>query len=93
MNLFRRGYGLELTEDLAKLGKSGVVVFSTVKSFKGLEARNVVLVHADIPNRTDAFAAEDLYVACTRATGRLALVTASDDTARWLSERIRQTPV
>ncbi len=89
MNLSRKGHGLELTEDLSELGKPGLIVFSTVKSFKGLEARNVVLVHADIPNRTDAFAAEDLYVACTRATGRLVLVTASDDAALWLSERIK----
>ena len=89
MNLSRKGHGLELTEDLAKLGRAGLVVFSTVKSFKGLEARNVVLVHADMPNRTDAFAAEDLYVACTRATGRFAIVTGSDEAARWFSERIR----
>jgi hypothetical protein len=89
MNHSRKGHGLQLTEDLSNLGKPGYVVFSTVKSFKGLEARNVVLVHADMPNRTGAFAAEDLYVACTRATGRLAIVTASDEAARWYAERIR----
>ncbi len=89
MNLSRKGHGLQLTEDLADLGKPGLVVFSTVKSFKGLEARNVVLVHADTPNRTEAFALEDLYVACTRATARFAILTASDEAARWFSERIR----
>lgn len=89
MNLSRRGHGLQLTEDLSKLSKPGYVVFSTVKSFKGLEARSVVLVHADIPNRSEAFGAEDLYVACTRATGRLAIVTASEEAFQWYAERIK----
>lgn len=88
MNLSRKGHGLLLTEDLSKLGKPGYVVFSTIKSFKGLEARTVVLVHADLPSRTDALGTEDLYVACTRATGRLAIVTTSDEAARWYAERI-----
>jgi hypothetical protein len=88
MNLSRKAHGLQLTEDLANLGKRGFVLFSTVKSFKGLEAQFVVLVHADIPNLSDAFAAEDLYVACTRATGRFAIVTASDESARWFTERV-----
>lgn len=89
MNLSRKGSGLQLTDDLSNLGKPGHVVFSTVKSFKGLEARSVVLVHADIPNRSEAFGAEDLYVACTRATGRLAIVTASDEASRWYADRVR----
>ncbi len=89
MNLSRKGHGLLLTEDLSNLGKPGYVVFSTVKSFKGLEARNIVLVHADLPNRTEAFGAEDLYVACTRTTGRLAFVTSTDEAARWYAERVR----
>ncbi len=86
----RKAYRLELTEDLSKLGAPGYVLFSTVRSFKGLEANNVVLVHADIPNRSDAFSEDDLYVACTRATGRLAIVTCSEEAGEWYADRIGQ---
>jgi hypothetical protein len=84
----RKGYGLEITEDIAKLGKSGYVFFSTVRSFKGIEGCNVVLLQADIPARTDAFSLDDLYVACTRTTGRLAIIVATDEASRWYSERV-----
>ena len=82
----RRGYGLQITEDIEKLGKPGYVLFSTIKAFKGLEAQNVILVHADIPGRSPALAEEDLYVACTRATGRLAILTAAEDSHVWFSQ-------
>ena len=81
----RRGHGLELTEEITNLGKPGYVYFSTIKSFKGLEARHVILLHADVPNRVPAFAAEDLYVACTRATGRLAILVPSEEASNWFS--------
>jgi superfamily I DNA/RNA helicase len=81
---------LELTEDIANLGKPGYVYFSTIKSFKGLEARQVILLHADVPNRVPAFAAEDLYVACTRATGtgRLAILVSSEEASSWFSRAV-----
>lgn len=84
----RRGHGLELTEDIRNLGKPGFVYFSTIKSFKGLEARHVILLHADMPNRSQAFGSEDLYVACTRATGRLAILVSSEDAANWFSRAL-----
>jgi len=80
---YRRGHGLELTEDIGNLGKPGFVYFSTIKSFKGLEARHVIVLHADIPNRSQAFALEDLYVACTRATSRLAILVSAADAGSW----------
>lgn len=83
----RRAYGLELTENITLLGKPGFVFFSTIRSFKGLEAKNVVLLHADVPGRTPALSADDLYVACTRATGRLAIMTGSDEALQWYSQR------
>lgn len=79
---------MELTEDIANLGKPGYVYFSTIKSFKGLEARQVILLHADVPNRVPAFAAEDLYVACTRATGRLAILVSSEEASSWFSRAV-----
>ena len=58
-----KAYGLTLTENLREIGLPGFVFFSTIKSFKGLEAPHVVLVHADKPNASQALAEEDLYVA------------------------------
>ena len=81
----RKGYGLEITEDIEYLGKSGYVFFSTIKAFKGLEAENVILIHAEIPGRIPALEEEDLYVACSRATGRLAIVTSSDEAYNWFT--------
>jgi len=86
----RRGHGLELTEDISKLGQRGFVYFSTIRSFKGLEARHVILLHAEIPDKSVAFAAEDLYVACTRATGRLNILVSSEEAANWFSGALRQ---
>lgn len=83
-----RGHGLQLTEDLSLLGQKGYVFFSTIKSFKGLEARDVVLLHADLPGRSAALTPEDLYVACTRATGRLAIVTSSNEAASWFGREL-----
>lgn len=83
----RRAYGLEITEDIALLGKPGFVYFSTIRSFKGLEGKNVVLLHADVPGRIPALSADDLYVACTRATGRLAIMASSEEALRWYSQR------
>ena len=81
----RKGYGLEITEDIEYLGKSGYVFFSTIKAFKGLEAENVILIHAEIPGRIPALEEEDLYVACSRATGRLAIVTSSEEAYNWFT--------
>jgi superfamily I DNA and RNA helicase len=83
----RRAYGLEVTEDISLLGKSGFVYFSTIRSFKGLEGKSVVLLHADIPGRIPALSTDDLYVACTRATGRLAIMTTSEEAFQWYSRR------
>jgi superfamily I DNA/RNA helicase len=83
----RRAYSLEVTEDIALLGKPGFVYFSTIRSFKGLEGKNVVLLHADVPGRMPALSPDDLYVACTRATGRLTIMASSDEAFHWYSRR------
>jgi len=69
------GHGLRLSEDISDLSSKDTVVFSTIRSFKGIEASVVILVDLEIPGEKAAFSEEDLYVACTRATTRLALIS------------------
>lgn len=75
------GYGLRLSTEISDLGKAGTVFFSTIKSFKGIEARAIIVVDVGIPDEHVAFSKEDLYVATTRATTRLALITSRKDVA------------
>lgn len=86
---FPKGNGLSLTENLDNFGKKGFVYFSTVRSFKGIEASVVILVDVDIPSdhERSAFRNQDLYVACTRPTARLAILTTGVDTDKWFRER------
>ena len=74
-----RGYGLELTRDIKNLGKKGMVFFSTIKSFKGIEATSVIMVDLTIPDQNPGFTKEDLYVGSTRPTARLAFLTSRED--------------
>ena len=85
-----KGYGLTLTEDIEKLGLPNYIFFSTVKSFKGLEATHVILVHADLPDISIAFAKEDLYVAFTRATTRLDIITTDDEAEAWYQTALQK---
>lgn len=80
------GYGMRLSQEINDLQASGTVFFSTIRSFKGLEARSVILLHGDVPGTNQAFMPEDLYVACTRATGRLVILTTSTTALRQFSE-------
>jgi superfamily I DNA/RNA helicase len=82
----KKAYGLNLTEDISKLGEPGFVFYSTIKSFKGLEARHIILVHIDKPGMILALGKEDLYVAFTRATARLDIITSKFETETWLSD-------
>ena len=70
---------LQLTTDVSKLGVEGYVYFSTIKSFKGLEAAHIILTEMDLPEATKALGTEDVFVALTRATSRLDLLTSSED--------------
>jgi hypothetical protein len=89
MNDSRKAHGLILTEDISKHGEPGFVFYSTIKSFKGLEARHVVFVHAEKPGMNPALADEDLYVAFTRATARLDIVTANQEAELWFAGLLR----
>ncbi len=84
-----RGHGLELTEDLSKLGKPGYVLYSTIRSFKGLEASVVVFVQAEQPGAHPYFTLEDLYVACTRSTSRLAIIAGSEADHKWFTSQLQ----
>jgi superfamily I DNA/RNA helicase len=77
----RTGHGLRLSTDIRDLGKAGTVFFSTIKSFKGIEAAAVIVVDVGIPGDHVGFSDDDLYVACTRATTRLALLSSRKDVA------------
>ncbi|MFS1466058.1 NERD domain-containing protein [Vibrio lentus] len=88
MDGIRKSYGLNLTEDISKLGVAGYVFYSTIKSFKGLEARHVIFVDADKPGITPALTEEDMYVAFTRATARLDILTANSEAMSWFKERL-----
>jgi hypothetical protein len=88
MDVIRKAYGLTLTEDISKLGEPGFVFYSTIKSFKGLEARHVIFVHADMPGMNPALAEEDMYVAFTRATARLDILTANPAAMSWFKDKL-----
>jgi hypothetical protein len=82
----RKGHQLELSEDLADMGRPGKVYFSTIRSFKGIESAAIILVDAEVPSAAhdSAFRAEDLYVACTRPTSRMAILSRSQEAVSWL---------
>lgn len=80
----RSGHGLRLSEDVKELGARDTVVFSTIKSFKGIEASVVIVVDIEVPGEKAAFSEEDLYVASTRATTRVALISSRPEVARFL---------
>jgi hypothetical protein len=73
------GHGLRLSEDIKDLGAKDTVYFSTIRSFKGLEASVVIVVDLDIAGERPSFSEEDLYVASTRATTRLAMLSSRKD--------------
>ena len=84
-----RGHGLELTQDPSKLGMPGYVYYSTVRAFKGLEAGVVVVVQVEPPDSIPSLSLEDLYVACTRARSRLAMVAGSESAHGWFASHLK----
>ena len=90
MAALTRAHGLSLVESIDKFGTPDTVYFSTIRSFKGIEAAGVILVDAEVPDANQVLAVEDLYVACTRPTGRLAVIVTSDEGEQWFS-RVNET--
>lgn len=83
------GHGLKLSQNIEDLGNKNTVFFSTIKSFKGLEGSAVIVVDTAIPDENIALPREDFYVACTRATTRLALVSSNKHTEQYLRELLK----
>ena len=59
--------GVSLTENLDDWREDQGILFSTIRSFKGLEADIVILVDIIAPGKMEMFTRADLYVACSRA--------------------------
>lgn len=55
------------------------VMFTTASKFKGLESRVIIIVDIDENSFTDEERKRLFYVACSRATQRLALIISGDD--------------
>ncbi|MDX2193530.1 MAG: NERD domain-containing protein [Gemmatimonadales bacterium] len=79
-----KGHGLRLVTTLGEWGAQDAVYFSTIKAFKGIEATCVIVVDVAAPGSSPAIQEDDLYVACTRATARLALLTSDAAIVPWL---------
>jgi len=89
MALSIKGHGLDLTLELSELGAPGKVYFSTIRSFKGIEAAAIILIDADKPVQGEGsrFRKEDLYVACTRPTARMAILSKNITSVDWFLGR------
>jgi len=59
--------GVSLTEDLDEWRADKGILYTTIRSFKGLESDIAVLVDVVDPGSLDMFTRADLYVACSRA--------------------------
>lgn len=83
------GHGIGLTEDIGELQHPRKALFSTVKSFKGIEADCVVVVDAISPEVGERyFTLEDLYVACTRARTRLVILVPDDRSFAYFEQKL-----
>ncbi len=66
--------GIKITEDIDAWRANKGVLFSTVKSFKGLEADAVIVIDVPIAEDRNYFKQSDYYVACSRAKHLLVIV-------------------
>ncbi|SMF06477.1 Nuclease-related domain-containing protein [Alteromonadaceae bacterium Bs31] len=67
--------GCQLTLDTAEWRKGDGILFSTIRSFKGLEADIVIVIDVVEPGTIDNFSTADFYVACSRAKHLLKIVS------------------
>jgi DNA helicase IV len=66
--------GIRLVDDIEPWKANEGVLFSTVKSFKGLEADAVILIDSPSEEGSSFFGRPDYYVACSRAKHLLAVI-------------------
>ncbi|RMD97982.1 MAG: hypothetical protein D6812_14270, partial [Deltaproteobacteria bacterium] len=67
--------GISLTEDLDYWRANRGILYSTIRSFKGLESDVVVMIDVVEPDSISTFLRSDLYVGCSRAKHVLEIVT------------------
>ena len=67
--------GVDLVHDLGQWREGTGVLFSTIRSFKGLESDIVVLIDMVAPDSRKNFTRSDFYVACSRAKHVLKIVS------------------
>ena len=70
--------GVHITENLDDWRDNKGVLFSTVKSFKGLEADAVIIIDVPLVEDTSFFKQSDYYVACSRAKHLLVVLHKED---------------
>ena len=70
--------GVKITEDIDAWREDKGVLFSTVKSFKGLEADAVIVIDVPEEQETTFFKQSDFYVACSRAKHLLVVIHKED---------------
>ena len=64
-----------LTEELNDWKDNKGILYSTIRSFKGLEADIVVIVDVTKPGSKEVFSSADFYVGCSRAKHVLKIVS------------------
>ena len=76
-SLSDRGHfaGISLTENLDDWRDGRGILFSTIRSFKGLESDIVVMIDVVEPGSIGTFLRSDLYVGCSRAKHVLKILT------------------
>jgi len=72
-----------LLTDLAAWEKGEGILYSDLDSFRGLDARAVILI--DVDRFTPSFSRGDLYIACTRARDSLTVVLSEGEVASLLT--------
>lgn len=66
---------ISITENIQDWQANKGILFSTIRSFKGLEADFVILIDIPEPDTHPIFSKSDFYVACSRAKHVLKIVT------------------
>ena len=66
--------GVNLTDNLDLWADNKGILFSTIRSFKGLEADAIVILDVPVPGSLQYFNRSDLYVAASRAKHLLVVV-------------------
>ena len=72
---------MAMTENLKDWKKDQGILYSTVRSFKGLEADIVIMGNVTTRGAHDTFSNTDFYVGCSRAKHVLKIISDVDEAA------------